>query len=250
MGLHKIILILAVLISSEAFSVPALVQHNENPITNGMSQTVTATFPGNITAGNLIVVWISWGSITTKPVSVTDAEGNSYTEIPNSHCQDLGNNQYTVMYYKENIACTGGCGTNQVTVSWGGTSVDWRGVSVAEFSGVSTSGSLDKSACNITDFWTPIKTSGSVTTTANGELVVGFVQDTSTGSVTVTLESTSLYNTGVSGGTAAQYEIQSSAGAIASEFTFSADRSSIASIATFKSDAPPPTPIRHRVINY
>lgn len=152
------------------------------------------------------------------------------------------------MYYKENIACTGGCGTNQVTATWAGNE-NYLGMTIAEFSGVKTSGSLDKSACQ-TQTGTTTPNSTSVTTSNNGQLIVGFTIDSSTGSVTITKEAsaTNLHMAGTTDGTGSQYEVQSSAGAITSNFTFSASRTAQTEIATFR-DPTVVQPIKHKVIS-
>lgn len=44
---------------SHAFSAPALVQKAHLNIAMALTTTASATFPGNVSAGNLIVVWIT-----------------------------------------------------------------------------------------------------------------------------------------------------------------------------------------------
>lgn len=244
----KLIALIYILIFVEmAYSAPAFVQAGHTNLTHFSANPLTATFPGNVTAGNLIVVWVTWTMSTGKPTSVVDAEGNSYTEIPNTNAIDVPMNQQINMYYKENISCTGGCGTNTVTVNTIGGST-WGALTIAEFSGVATSGALDKSNSQVLGSSTT-PASPSVTPATNGQLILGAVFGDNNASATITLSDTLVHNSGVTDGCAMQYKVQGTAAAVTSNFTFSPADNSIVAIVTFKAPSAA-TPIRHRVINY
>lgn len=241
----KLILFILALYSVPSLAVPALVQATHTPLAGGSSTTVTAAFSSNITAGSLVVVWITWGYDSPKPSSVTDSEGNTYVEIPNTYVSDTPMYQYTNLYYKENTTCTGPCGGATVTATWAAGKT-YRAMTIAEFSGVATTSALDQSIGQLQNS-TTAPTSTSVSTSTNGQLVVGTTFDSSSSSVTITLESSSVSNTGPTDGAAMQYEIQTSSGSIASDFTFSGARNAQTAVATFR-DATP-VKIKHKVIS-
>jgi hypothetical protein len=66
------------------------------------------------------------------------------------------------------------------------------------------------------------------------------MQDVSVGSVTITLESTNLSNTGGTDGCATQYEIQTTAAAIAGDFTLSASRGTLCVVRSYSAVAASP----------
>ena len=99
--------------------------------------SITATFSGNTTTGNLIYVAVAYSG-STNPSSVTDSQSNTYTLIRTTH--DATYDQSHTTYYAKNI--TGGT-TPTVTVTWAA-SHDWEVLNVVEYSGLDTTAPLDK----------------------------------------------------------------------------------------------------------
>jgi len=147
-----------------------LVQHASTDI--GTATSASLAFNSNNTAGNWIGVCLRIGSpeTTTRPTSaltsfitVTDSKGNTYHRV--TEILVAGNT--LGIYYAENIA--GGANTITVSVT---TSSSLR-FAILEYSGVATSNSLDVKAFSSGSGLTA--NSGAVTTTANGDLLLGAV---------------------------------------------------------------------------
>jgi hypothetical protein len=126
--------------------------------------TVSATYSGSQTAGDLNVVIIGWNDTTATVKSVTDSAGNTYA-LASGPVTGTGLSQS--IYYAKNIT---GASNNVVTVTFNqaATKPDLR---ILEYSGINTSNPLDVSAgasgnSNVAD-------SGFATTSAANELVVG-----------------------------------------------------------------------------
>jgi hypothetical protein len=150
----------------------ALVQHNSidaGPITSALS------FATNNTAGNWIGVAIRGGSSNSQVFTVTDSNGNTYKQ---AYRLGLTSTAVTfAMYYAENIKG----GANTVTVSQ--TVSGPQRFAILEYSGVATSNSLD--AVPVTaqgNSATP--SSGSLTTSASGDLLLATIVSTTSGSFT------------------------------------------------------------------
>jgi hypothetical protein len=209
----------------------AKVQSNKSAMAGGGSTTIAQAFGSNVTAGNLIVVWVTWTTTETpSPTAPTCADGlgNTYTHLANCLKLDDANDQAVAMFYAKNI--TGGACTPTVTFSGSPTN---RQIHVVEFSGADTAAPLGQSGGQYQASGTA-RSSGDVTTVTNGELIVSFTQDSSVGGVVITPESTAIDNTGATDGSCGQFEVQTSAGVIAGDFTFAAARTGSTTIATFK----------------
>ena len=104
--------------------------------------TVSVTFNGAQTSGNLNVVAIGWDDSSSAVASVADQRGNTYllgvgpTVIPNVKTQAI--------YYAANIAGSA-AGTNRVTVTFSG-SAKYPDVRLAEYSGIDTANPVDSGA--------------------------------------------------------------------------------------------------------
>lgn len=200
--------------------------------------TVAATFASALTPGNLIVVGVSWdtssGAGTTSPV-VTDSVGNTYVEIPNCKINDATHNQGITAFYARNI---NGGPTPTVTATWS-VGVTFRRLVVAEYAGVDQTTPLDKSLVNLQP--TPGTgadgaSSGTVATTANGELVWSFTMGisgnpTQTAGTGFTKRSTTSVGAAEAG---IEDLVQSTAGNIAGTWTYSTNTAAATSVATFK----------------
>jgi hypothetical protein len=153
---------------------PVFVQSKNFLATAGSATTVPVTFTSNVVAGNLIAVWVTWGSSTATLNSVTDSLGNTYTIVQT--VTNTTNSQRSAMAYAKNIA--GGANTVTATFS---ASIDYRGIIVHEISGADQTAPLDGNAGQ----WqtgpglgTDAVSSGSFTTTKNGDYIFGASMNT------------------------------------------------------------------------
>jgi hypothetical protein len=144
----------------------------------GSSSTVAATFGSNITAASGIVVLYSIDSdpdaTNCSAATVADTRSNSYTVAVSVN--NATNNQCIGIAYAVNSSA----GANTVTVTFPTADVS-RTIAVLEYSNVKTSAASDgtNSAYNAAvSTWL----SGSITTTVNGDLVVGGTQCSSSSS--------------------------------------------------------------------
>ena len=144
----------------------------------GSSSTVAATFGSNITAASGIVVLYSIDSdpdaTNCSAATVADTRSNSYTVAVTIN--NATNNQCIGIAYAVNSSA----GANTVTVTFP-TSDGSRTIAVLEYSNVKTSAASDgtNSAYNAAvSTWL----SGSITTTVNGDLVVGGTECSSSSS--------------------------------------------------------------------
>ena len=128
----------------------AHVQTATNFINNPGSGVISATFGGNSTTNNLIVVSVTYSGVgiqvRTSPVGVTDSKGNVYAKIvgPTNWQANTWRGELWYAY-----AITGGAGAITVTVTLTGTPPNSGGLAysqvyISEFSGIrSASNPLD-----------------------------------------------------------------------------------------------------------
>src|SRR3989441_321433 len=98
--------------------------------------TIAQAFATANTAGNLIVVAVSWGDNAAPSIRATDTLGNTYAVAINDF--DPGNRQGLAILYAPNIRA----GANTVTVTLG-TTGGYRRLIVSEHSGLATTSPLD-----------------------------------------------------------------------------------------------------------
>jgi len=209
---------------------PAMVQTAAS-MNDGTATTITQAFSSANTASNLIAVVTSWGTGTASP-TVTDTAGNSYTLATTAYSST--GDQSLAIYYAKNIKS----GANSVTVNFGGSHA-WRRILVLEYSGLDPANPVDVSNLNrsSTTGGTDSGTSGTITTTANGDLILGAVENYSAnGSVVAgtgfTLRNYLNYNGVVE--TAVEDQVQTAAGSVAATFTFTKTDSYIAEVVAFR----------------
>ena len=199
------------------------------------STTVAVTFGSNVTAGNLIALFVVFNSGANIIDTVADSLGNTYV-LADTAVGFAGDSHAT--YYAKNI--TGGACTVTVTLT---ASVGYRSLVVHEASGLDTTAPLDQHVINTQT--TPgtganAVTSGSVTTTTDGQYIFGATHVNNVGAgVTVTPGTGLTGRESIDGGAdSAPLEsedlIQTSAGAIAATFTQSVDNNVTTAIMTFK----------------
>jgi chitodextrinase len=145
----------------------AYVQSNSASPNNSSVSTLPVTFTSAQTAGNFIVVGVSWASSTTVS-SITDSKGNTYS-LAVGPTTNTALGATAAIYYANNIA-TAAAGANTVTVAFS-SAVPYPDIRVAEYSGISTTSPLDVTAVATGDSATT--DSGSASTTNANDLIVG-----------------------------------------------------------------------------
>ncbi|HYY73009.1 MAG TPA: IPT/TIG domain-containing protein [Candidatus Bathyarchaeia archaeon] len=140
----------------------------------GTTTTSTLAFTSPNTAGNFIAVAIRGGLSSSQVFTVTDSNGNTYKQA--AQIGYAGSAVTTAIYYGENIKG----GANTVTVSM--TVSGPLRFDILEYSGVATSGSLDATAVNTATNSTP--TSGNLTTTVSGDLLLAAIGTTNAATFT------------------------------------------------------------------
>jgi Putative Ig domain/IPT/TIG domain/FG-GAP-like repeat len=199
-----------------------LVQHVS--VDAGTKTTASQAFPSNNTSGNFIAVVVRAGGVGLA-LTVTDTRGNTYRQA----AQFTNNADNTVgVYYAENIAG----GANTVTVALP-SSATLR-VSLLEYSGIATANSLDGAVWATGAGVSP--TSGSLTTTSSGDLLLGVVSTVTNANVaagagfTIKESVPALPNAKV----ISEDQVQTSAGNAAATATLSVSDQWGATLAAFK----------------
>lgn len=143
----------------------ALLQHASVDVPDSASSSLS--FNSSNTAGNWIGVCIRAGA-QGETFTVTDSNGNTYHQaVQFSDTLDTPSGNTIAIFYAENIAG----GSNTVTVS--DTISGTLRFAILEYSGIATSNSLDITAGTQGSSASP--NSGSATTTANGDLLLGAI---------------------------------------------------------------------------
>ena len=194
------------------------------------ASTIAQAFTTANTAGNLIVVAVSWGDNVAPSIRATDTLGNTYAIAINDF--DPGNRQGLAILYAPNIRA----GANTVTVTLGATG-GYRRIMVSEYSGIATTAPFDAAARNRAGGTTATNgvTSTAATTTANGDLIFGVAMDDSGSFGTITAGTGFTRRTTLNGmDMATEDAIQATAGSVAATFTFSRADTYLAQMAAFK----------------
>lgn len=223
-------LLLAVLLfASPSWAAPAHVQ-SPTAATAFSGTSINLAYGSNVTAGNLLVCYI----YANHGISgVADSRSQTFSSAVN--VTDGATYSIAIFYYANT---TGGADT--VTVTFAG-AITYASLQCSEYSGVATSSPLDKFASNSqTDPGTASNaiTSGNVTTTTNGQLIVGWTTALVVGAGTVSAGTGYTGRTNVFNDTLHEDQVQTSAGSIAATFTTNhATSDYITLIATFKAPA-------------
>lgn len=225
------VLLLLLMLPIQAWSAIANVQCITGTWSSGTSWTASIT----ATTGNLIVGSLHFwaGNLDNDVTTYGDGGTNTYTEVDTEFraVPAVGNHRLTTFYAK---SITGGALTFTVNTS---TSVTDRALTVlCEVSGADATAPLDQHAEQyqvIPGTGTDAVSSGSVTTTTNGQYVYGAT--IAHIALTTYTQGTGFTSAGTGTGFAgAEYLIQSSAGSIAATFTQSVNTDVTTMIATFK----------------
>jgi hypothetical protein len=203
----------------------SLVQHVE--VDAGTTTNASKSFAAANTGGNFIALAVRAG-VTNQTFTISDTRGNVYRQAARFN----NNNDNTVaLYYAENI----GAGANTVTITMP-SSATLR-FSLLEYRGILTSASID-GAVTATGAGTSAN-SGKVTTTANGDLLIGVITTANEANITpgsgFALEGTvpALPNAKL----VVEDAVQATAGANAATVTLSASDSWGAALVAFKAAA-------------
>ena len=211
----------------------SLIQHTSQDA--GTTTSSTLAFAANNTAGNWIAVVIRAGQ-PGQGFTVTDTRGNSYRRALQIN-QTL--DPVTVgIYYAENIAG----GPNTVTVSQTLTGGTLR-FAILDYSGVAAVNSLDVTA--VAEGTGTAANSGTVTTTANGDLVLGLIVSANGSTVTAGTGFTIQDRVPASGTKLATEDRRlATAGTVSATATLGASDNWGAAVATFRAGftGPPPPP--------
>jgi 5-hydroxyisourate hydrolase-like protein (transthyretin family) len=203
----------------------ALVQHTSKDA--GVTSSTTLAFNANNIAGNWIGVIVRVGNGSQGiAITVTDSNGNTYHQAVQMASSPIGN---LAIFYAENSKA----GVNTITVS-DNISATLR-VAIFEYSGVMKANSLDVTVSAQGTSTAP--NSGNVTTTANGDLLLGAVMTTNAASYTAGSSYVIEENVPVEPGTKllVEDELQTAAGAVAASATLAASDNWGAVLAAFKS---------------
>jgi hypothetical protein len=138
--------------------------------TGSASPNFSVTFSSTTTTGNLLVAAIATNDGLTLS-SVVDSNGNSYSQAGK---YGSGQQQIELWY----CANSNGGASNKVTATCASSQQRWS-MGVSEWSGVSTSSPLDVYNGQATEVFSGANlTTGSITTTATGDLLLAFVEAT------------------------------------------------------------------------
>lgn len=207
-------------------------RQSKSSVAGGAGTQVTLTFDSNILANSVIALAITALNSSRTISSVTDSLGNTYTyagDNPNSG----DNNNQMWNYYAEGVSA-GAC---TITVTFDAND-DLRRIYAHEITGCATSGALGQHAGQAQatpGTGTDAISSGSVTTTTNGEYIFGCTNANNTQTYTKGTGFTSLREDNTVGAT--EDLVQSSAGSIAATFTGSGGWKCQTVIMTFKEAA-------------
>jgi len=194
------------------------------------SSSISQPFSSSNTAGNLIVVVASWGDHAAPAISASDTLGNSYLLATTD--RDSGHRQGLAIFYAPNIHS----GQNTVTVEFG-QSDGYCHIVVGEYSGIAEVSPLDTTAMHQASGTTATNgiTSSSASTTANGDLIFGAVEDDSGPWSTIKAGSGfTLRATLNKMDTATEDRVQTAQGPIAATFTFRLADHYMAQMAAFR----------------
>jgi hypothetical protein len=214
-------------------SAPARVQAAS--VEGSAVSSLSVAFPASNTAGNLIIAFVR-ASTTTQTITLSDTAKNTYSQAV-TQAQTTDGHQIAI-FYAANI--NGGANTVTATFS---ASNNHPFLAIYEYSGLSTTNPLDKTAA--AQGTTAAASSGATaTTTAANELVFAGLGLPSISTTTVTAGSsyTLEQQDTRSGGSRAATEDQtvSVTGAYTGNFTLSAADNWSAVVATFLPPGPPP----------
>ncbi len=142
---------------------------------NGGATSIAQAFDDDVTAGDAVLVAVSWDTSATQSVSVSDTLGNTYTKLDQAN--DTTNQQALAVFY----AVSGSSGADSVTATFGSSS-SFRRIAIHEYAGVDPVSPIDAHAIRamVTGSNTTDGTStSSITTTGPNRRIFAALVDTS-----------------------------------------------------------------------
>lgn len=195
---------------------PTFVQSNSYRNDASATNIPALAYPSANQLGNLLIVAASWGTGSATSATITDTQTNTWALVAfQNYAADF---QCAALYAAYNAKA----GANSVTVTWP-SSADFRRVAIGEYGGIVTSSALDGTPVSATGTGSQTAnaiTSGNVTTTQAGDLIVGVVEQTFEDG-TITAGTSPLVYTARDGQGGMSFEdaVQPSAGAVAATWT-------------------------------
>jgi len=187
----------------------------------------SVSFSSPTIAGNAIIVSLTYGA-ANPTITATDTQGNTYHEAIQTYDSVNPDLQGVAIFYATNI--TGGADTITITYAQ---PVAWVVLAAHEYNGLANA-LVDVSSGNIGQSTSP--SSGSATTTANGDLIFGSMVVTNGTSNTFLAGSGFMkrMDLGSTTGFLDEDQIQASAAAISAPWTVSPSVNWAAAMAAFK----------------
>lgn len=145
------------------------VQLGGNAAATGLGTTATLTTTGNITTGDLVVVFAGSASFSCTPNSVTDTSGNTYTA--GTSIGSAGSDIIRPFYCANAIAMASG-GTVTITYATSAGSKYYNAISV---SGIATASPKDVEAAGFISTGTTTPSIATGTLAQADELVCGYI---------------------------------------------------------------------------
>jgi hypothetical protein len=130
--------------------------------------SVAQAFASSVTAGSLLVVCVSHYTSTSGNCTVSDSKSQTYTQVGTQMAGLHDSSQKLEVWYTENA----GAGATTITVNPPGSSSDIR-IAILEYSGISTSGSVDVTISAQADTASTAVDTSNLTTTQANDLLVG-----------------------------------------------------------------------------
>ena len=194
--------------------------------------TIAQAFTTNPTAGSLLTALVSWDGTGARTATVTDNVGGTWVQSTGSPKLHTSDNQYASLWYC--LSAVGGATTVTATFS---AAIGFRSIQIDNWTPPSTPITFDVGAAAFGTSTTATNgfSSGANTTTAVGDLVVGFVMNTGTPAVVTAGTGFTLRQSQPTNNSFSEDQVQTSAGSIAATFTRTASTETyIAFMAAFK----------------
>lgn len=171
--MKKLYFLAACFILAIGWPFPALAQpvhvQTKSKIVGGASSSINLNFTSSSTAGNLIIVHLTWDKQSRTVNTVSDAKGNTYHLI-GAETNWSGSTYRSALYYAYNISA--GATPLSITATLSGSVTSLYEMYISEYSNVlTTSDPLDQKKTTVGSG--AIVNSGAVTTTASDELIYG-----------------------------------------------------------------------------
>lgn len=221
-------------------AVPTLIQR----VTSAQDTTVSdgsmkLSLPNPTGANNCIVVCVQSGTTVTGPPTVADNIGtNTYSTGP-----DIVGGQRVTMLFALGVAA----GTQNFTISFTGATANFTQVDIAEFYNIATSAASDGSSTKNAGTNTSPANTGAITTASDGDLILSYFADETTAPPTAITGFTAgagmtLISANPVVGSAFQYGIQATHGAITPQITIAGGADSFVAVGLALKSAAAGTP--------